>query len=214
MPSVVKIAHGTGASTSEYYRIVADEIVSAITDCIRHIDPAQVSKFVNMLIECKKRGRKILVIGAGRSGLVARAFAMRMMHLTFTVHVVGETITPGLEKEDLLVGISGSGETTLVVTAAKIAQQTGANIVALTSRPKSPLGQIADHIVFIAGRANVAARKDYFSRQILGVHEPLAPLGTLFELASAVFLDSLIVELMRRLGLTEEEMKKYHATIE
>ena len=37
-------------------------------------------------------------MGAGRSGLVAKAFAMRLMHLGLEAFVVGETITPALNK--------------------------------------------------------------------------------------------------------------------
>ncbi|MFQ5762689.1 MAG: 6-phospho-3-hexuloisomerase [Candidatus Bathyarchaeia archaeon] len=199
---------------TEYYRVVSESIIKAVGDSLQEVDSNQVSSLIDLLIECKKSERKILIVGAGRSGLTGRAFAMRLMHLSFGVHVIGETITPAVEKNDVLLAISGSGETTLVLAAAKIAKNMGAKTVAVTSHPKSPLGQIADRIVIIPGRTKVAEKKDYFQRQILGVHEPLAPLGTLFELASAVFLDSLIVELMRRLNLSEDAMKKRHATIE
>jgi len=37
-------------------------------------------------------------MGVGRSGLIGRAFAMRLMHLGFEVYVLGETITPAVEK--------------------------------------------------------------------------------------------------------------------
>jgi 6-phospho-3-hexuloisomerase len=139
---------------------------------------------------------------------------MRLMHLNFNVHVIGETITPAIGKGDILFAISGSGTTTLVVTAAKIAKKVGARIVALTSYQNSPLAKCSDHVVIVYGRTKLAERRDYFSRQILGVHEPLAPLGTIFEVAAAIFLDALIVELMNRLGLKEEDLKSRHATIE
>jgi 6-phospho-3-hexuloisomerase len=48
----------------------------------------------------------------------------------------------------------------------------------------------------------------------MGVGEPLTPLGSIFEINSMVFLDSLVVELMHRLGSTEEDMKRRHATLE
>ena len=47
--------------------------------------------------------RRIYVMGAGRSGLVAKGFAMRLMHLGFQSYVVGETITPALQKGDVIV---------------------------------------------------------------------------------------------------------------
>ena len=48
----------------------------------------------------------------------------------------------------------------------------------------------------------------------MGIHEPLAPLGTLFEDTVMVFLDSVVVELMERLGKTEEDLRAVHANIE
>ncbi|MGP3668135.1 MAG: 6-phospho-3-hexuloisomerase [Candidatus Bathyarchaeota archaeon] len=198
----------------EYLKKAVDEIVESLSKSLKNIDEEQVSKLIDILLKAKERNKKILLVGAGRSGLVGRAFAMRLMHLNFNVHVVGETITPAVEEDDILLAVSGSGTTTTVVTAAKIAKKVKARVVAITSYPRSPLGRCSDHIVVIHGRTKIAGKKDYFSRQILGVHEPLAPLGTLFEAVTSIFFDALIVELMHRLGKTEEELKKRHATIE
>ncbi|MFH1328891.1 MAG: 6-phospho-3-hexuloisomerase [Candidatus Bathyarchaeota archaeon] len=198
----------------EFFKDSVKEIITSASYAVENINAEDLEKFIAILIEAKNDGKKVLVMGAGRSGLVSRAFAMRLMHLYYNVYVIGETITPAVEKDDILLGISGSGETTIVVAAAKIAKDAGARIVAVTSFPESPLGKLADHSVVLLGRTKVDGKKDYFSRQILGVHEPLAPLGTMFEVSSAIFLDALIVELMHKLGKTEQEMKKRHATIE
>lgn len=193
-------------------------VMCDIADHVRraagHIDDTQIERVVNILAEAASKSKKVLVIGAGRSGLVARAFAMRLMHLGLNVYVVGETITPALEEGDLLIAISGSGTTRLVVTAAQIAKEVGAAIVAVTSHMDSPLGKLADHLVVIPGRSKVAREEDYNARQMLGEHEPLAPLGTLFEVTVMVFLDSMITELMHRLGRTEKDMLSRHAVIE
>lgn len=198
----------------QVFKQTTDQIITGLTRSLDKIDPKQVNKFINMLLDAKDKNRKILIVGAGRSILVGRAFAMRLMHISFQVHVIGETITPAVEKGDILLAISGSGSTTMVVTAAKIAKKVGAKVVAITSYPHSPLGRCADHTIVLLGRTKLARKKDYFSRQILGVHEPLAPLGTLFEATAVIFLDGLIVELMHRLGLTEGDLKRRHATIE
>ena len=195
-----------------WYDATVNEIIGEIQKAMKTLAPEKVEKMIDFLIKAKDR--KILVLGAGRSGLVGRAFAMRLMHLGFNVYVVGETIAPALEKNDVLFAISGSGTTTLIVASAEIAKRVGAKVVAITSYIDSPLGRLADHAVILKGRTKVARKKDYFSRQILGVHEPLAPLGTLFEASCMIFLDGVIVELMHRLGKTESEMKLRHATIE
>jgi len=75
---------------------------------------------------------------------------------------------------------------------------------------------MADHTVLVGGRTKMGwpREEDYLARQLHGESEPLSPLGSIFENNCMVFLDSLIVELMHRLGKTEKEMRRLHATIE
>lgn len=178
------------------------------------IDETQVEKFMDILIYAQAAKHSIFVIGAGRSGLVARAFAMRLMHLGFQVYIIGETITPAAGKGDVLLAISGSGRTGIVIEVAEAAKKVGCIIVAITSHSDSPLGELADHVVYVPGRTKISETTDYFSRQVLGLHEPLAPLGTLFEIAATVFFESIVGELMKRLGKTEEDLRSRHATLE
>jgi 6-phospho-3-hexuloisomerase len=188
------------------------QITKGVEKTLSKISHRQVENMINMLLWAKYK--HILIIGVGRSGLIGKAFAMRLMHLDFDVYVMGETITPAIGHGDLIIAISGSGTTKLAVTAAEIGKEVGARIIAVTSHPNSDLGKIADHVVQIRGRTKIAKEKDYFLRQLTGVHEPLAPLGTIFELSTMIFFDSLIAELIRRLGKSEGELRRKHATIE
>ena len=158
--------------------------------------------------------KSLLIIGAGRSGLVGKAFAMRLMHLGFNVYVHGETIVPALAPQDLVIAISGSGRTKLVVTAAEVAKGLGAKVVAITSYIDAPLAKLADLVIRIPGRTKVSKEDDYNIRQLLGIYEPLAPLGTLFEITAMVFLDSIVTELMSKLGKSEEDLRRRHTNIE
>ncbi len=193
--------------------IAMTEIAEFVTRAIDSIKDHEVEKMINTLIDAYG-GHKILVMGAGRSGLVGKAFAMRLLHLGFQVYVLGETIVPRISKGDVVIAISGSGRTKLIVTAAEAAKQVGAKIIAITSYPNSPLGRLADVVVVVPGRTKIAAEEDYFTRQILGIHEPLAPLGTLFEDTAMIFLDGVVVGLMKKLGKTEEDLRSAHANIE
>jgi 6-phospho-3-hexuloisomerase len=198
----------------KWLQAAADEIVGCIKKSIGDLDLEEVEKFIGLLLE--SRNRKIFTVGMGRSGFVARGFALRLMNLGFNVYFLGETITPAAEKGDLLIAISGTGATRMVLTAGSAAKDIGAKVVAITSFPKSPLGKIADLIVSVKGKtkADVPKEEDYLARQIIGEREPLTPLGSIFEINSMVFLDSLVVELMHRLGRTEADLKRRHATIE
>ena len=101
-----------------------------------------------------------------------------------------------------------------MVTQAEVAKEIGAKVLAITSHPESPLGQISDYVVVVKGRTKVAKEDDYISRQMMGEHEPLAPLGTMLELSALVFLDCVVAELMYRMGEKEEDLRKRHAVIE
>jgi 6-phospho-3-hexuloisomerase len=195
-------------------KAAAEEILEGIKRCIEELNMKDVERLIKFLLGAKNK--KIFIIGIGRSGFVARAFALRLMNLGFNVYFLGETITPAAEKGDLLIAISGTGATKMVLTAGAAAKEIGAKVIAITSFPESPLGQAADHVVTIKGRTKTGWPKeeDYLARQIMGEREPLTPLGSIFENNCMVFLDSLIVELMHRMGRTEEDLKRRHATIE
>ena len=198
----------------EWLKAAAEEILTGAQQAISELDFDQVEKMMQMILDA--RHKRIFVVGVGRSGFVGRAFAVRLMNLGFNVYFLGETITPAATKEDLIIVISGSGTTKLAITASSTAREIGAKVIAITSYPESQLGRTADHIVFVGGRTKIGwpRKKDYLARQILGERETLSPLGSIFENNAMIFLDSLIVELMHRLGKTEEEMRKLHATIE
>ena len=191
-----------------------EEIIQGISEAMSGLDLSQVEGMLDILVQARGEERKVLIVGAGRSGLVGRAFAMRLMHLGLNVFVMGETITPAIGDGDIVLIISGSGSTTLPVTVAEMAKKLRAKVLAVTSHPGSQLGKAADHIVIVLGRKRMAREEEYHSRQLLGEHESLAPMGTLFEDSCMVFLDSVIAELMARFGMSEEEMKSKHAAIE
>ena len=192
----------------------AEEIVACIKLSIEELDMKSVEQLIKTLVDSKNK--KIFTVGMGRSGFVARAFALRLMNLGFNVYFLGETITPAAERGDILIAISGTGTTKMVLTASAAAKDIGAKVLAITSFPDSQLGKLADLVVDVRGRtkAGTPKEKDYLTRQIMGVGEPLTPLGSIFEINSMVFLDSLVVELMHRLGSTEADMKRRHATLE
>lgn len=192
------------------------DIAEFILRAAKAIKPEQTSKMISELENFYKNNRngKVLVMGAGRSGLVGRVFAMRLLHLGFNSYVLGETIVPAIGKNDIVVTISGSGRTKLILTAAEAAKEAGAKLISITSYFDSPLAKISDVVIEIPGRTKYSKNEDYFARQILGITEPLAPLGTLFEDTTQIFLDGIVAELMIRLKKTEEDLRLVHANIE
>lgn len=194
---------------------VMRESIDAIIGNIREAEELLIEEDVSNFLDVLRASNNIFVTGAGRSGLVAKAFAMRLMHLGFSAYVVGETISPAITANDCILAISGSGETSNIVSACKIAKKLGANVLAVTSYPESTLGKLADGLVHVKGRTKLEVDdENYLKRQIHGNYTMLTPLGTAFELTSLVFLDALVPELMDAMDVTEEDLKARHTNLE
>ena len=149
------------------------------------------------LADLLPRVRRTFVVGAGRSGLVARSFGMRLMHAGLTVYIPGETITPAAGVGDLLVAISCTGETGFTDYITRRARGLGAKVVVLTAEPDSPLAQDADRVVVIP-----AAAEDIVLR------------AAVFEHAASLCLDAVFNVLSERLKLDQEEFQRRHANLE
>ncbi len=185
-------------------------IAQHIKKAASKLDSGSVKKLVDEII-CSKR---IFLMGAGRSGLAAKAFAMRLMHMGFNVFVVGETTTPAVQPDDLVIAVSGSGETPSIANLGGIAKKIGSKLAVITSNKESTLGKISDIVVIVPGRPKEdVIYEDYHERRMVGYPE-LAPLGTIFEITALVFLDAVVSELMVRTGASEAELKKRHTVFE
>jgi 6-phospho-3-hexuloisomerase len=176
------------------------------------LNRSEIDAFVHEILQNHKDRDHIFLLGEGRSGLVARAFAMRLMHLGFDVYVFGEVVTPAVRRNDFVIAVSGTGETAPVNETAKIAKQHGARIAVVTSNTDSSLGRLADDVVTIRGRTE-ADETSFLERQVTGVSIALTPLGTLFEINAMVFLDSVIAGLIAALEKKEEELAERHSDL-
>jgi 6-phospho-3-hexuloisomerase len=152
----------------------------------------------NKLIDLIISKEKIFVYGSGRSGLIGQLFSVRLVQIGLNVHFVGEMTTPIIGKNDLTILISNTGQTTSVVQTAEIARRIGSHVVSLTSSSSSKLAAASDTVIILKIKKN---DKDPI----------LAPLGTIFEDTVLFFFDCIIPELMLRLKVTEEDMRKRHA---
>jgi len=169
-----------------------------VKDILSKISQDDIDKVKKLFFD----SNRIFVYGAGRSGLVAKAFAIRLVHLGFQTFVIGETITAPVQKGDLVVIVSGSGETIPAVMTADIAHNLGARVISITGKKKSEVAKYADITLYISASCNDIERKKY------------APLGTLFEASVWILLDGLIADLLESKNETEENMRRRHATLE
>ncbi|MDD6285566.1 6-phospho-3-hexuloisomerase [Candidatus Methanosphaera massiliense] len=192
------------------YNDALQDILEKVTQTTSAVKEEDIVKFTSMLEEVDS----IFLMGLGRSGLVAKAFAMRLMHLGLSVYVVGETTTPAITDKDCLIAISGSGETSYIISTTGIAKQVGSKIIAITSYPDSTLAKRSDLILQLQGRTKIDEEPNYARRQISGLHNSLSPMGTIFEISALIFLDSVIAQMMDDLGQTEKDLKARHTVLE
>ena len=80
-------------------------------------------KFIDFIYKIYAQNKMVFVYGAGRSGFIGRCFAQRLMHLGIKSCFISDSVTHQYTKEDLLIIISGSGETTSPVAIAQKAKK-------------------------------------------------------------------------------------------
>ena len=147
-------------------------IIETLKEVIDKLDREAIKAMLQKTID----GNQVFVMGAGRSGLVAKAFAMRLMHLGFSVYVVGETTTPAVLPQDVVFAISGSGETRTIADLGKLAKDIGSTLITITSKKDSTLGRISDIAVIIPRKTkNDPDEAGYLERHMRGDYKNIPP---------------------------------------
>lgn len=176
---------------------ILKDIMKEISDVMDKVGEEELNEFVSYL----QKDNKIFVDGEGRSGLMAKGFAMRLMHLGFRVYVIGETITPSMEKEDIFIAVSGSGESSNTVSDTKKAIKAGSNVLAVTSNAQSSIASIANMVLIVPGTVKSQLGKERKSIQLL---------SSLFDQTLHITLDAICLMLSRREQFSNAEATKKH----
>lgn len=192
----MRTVHSTAVDIARNLSLVRDEIA----DTAAKIDEQEVAALAAHL---GQTGR-VFIAGAGRSGLVLRMAAMRLMHLGLTVHIAGDTTTPAISSGDLLLVASGSGTTSGVVKSAETAAQAGARIAAFTTNPDSPLARLADAVVIIP-----AAQKTDHGSSVSRQYS-----GSLFEQVLFLTTEAIFQSLWDSTDEPAEQLWLRHANLE
>ena len=189
---------GRHVSWATYKETVLDEIGRTLA----LVDEGDARRLAEAILSAER----VYLAGLGRSGLVASCFAMRLVHVGLTAHVVGEATAPGLGRGDLLIAASGSGRTKTVLAWADAAKARGAKVAALSADGRSPVARASDLVVEIPSPP--------YARTRAGGPRTCQPGGTLFEQSLLVFFDGMVLELAERLGLSPEMLKQRHSNVE
>jgi 6-phospho-3-hexuloisomerase len=180
-------------------------LVDTISDENRKL-LARVSKEkLDHLIEELDKADTIFCAAQGRSGYILRCFCMRLMQLGYSAFFVGETITPGIGKGDLLFVLSGSGQTALTQEWIKIARGQGATTFGILGVEDSPIGRALHDCLSLPGASRLESSGESHSIQ---------PPGSLFEQAAFALLEAIVLALYQKQGSDPRSILDRHANLE
>jgi 6-phospho-3-hexuloisomerase len=184
---------------------VTSRLLTAVDDLVRVLKGVK-TRELKAFEDAILASNRIFVTGLGRTGLMARGFAMRLMHLGRRVYHVGDVITPAIRRGDLLVLCSRTGRSKVLSHYIDMARKARVQVAIVTGSPRSTAARSADVVVAIDDTRVMDSRRRR--------REPYLPLGSLYEQALLLVLDQVVVDLMERLGLNERDLARIHATLE
>ncbi|MEZ4670246.1 MAG: 6-phospho-3-hexuloisomerase [Anaerolineae bacterium] len=190
-----------GHTMHDYYDLIM-AVLDEVAFALHSVSDTQVAT-LRLAIHDASR---VFIAGKGRSGLLARAFALRLMHLGLTIHVVDEVTTPAIMQGDLLILISGSGETASILQYSAQARSHGAKVALITAFPNSSIAQRSDIVVHIPAPSVKA--------DVVNEVTSFQPMANMFEQSLMLLLDVITLQLMSDLGLTQEQLAARHANLE
>lgn len=176
-----------------------ENILKEIEEVMKLVDENELKQAITVL----NKNKRIFVVGAGRSGFQAKSFAMRLMHIGYNSYVVGETITPSVQKDDVWIAVSGSGKTESIIKQTQKAKNLGLVIIALTSDENSPLANLADKNIIVPGATK--ANTGVTSKQLL---------SSLFDQTVHITLDAINQKLSERDKISNEVANSNHTNLE
>lgn len=185
------------------YKTMYEKILEEHRRVYEALDQKELREF----IETVKQYDRIFLIGIGREGLAARAFAMRLMHLGKEVHWIWDDTTPAIQKGDLVIAVLGDGQIGHINYVCERAREAGGFIYVVTGSPSGRTAQnVADKILFLP--AAVYRGRD----QVVSSFQPM---GNLFEQCLFVMFDMIIMMIENETeSITFEEMSKRHRNVE
>lgn len=175
--------------------MILKDLRQGIDRVINQLQPKELAGFVELI----KTSRRIYMAGEGRSGLVAKIFALRLVSLKKKTFVVGDIVTPPMLPNDLLIIVSGSGETASLLEIAKISKVLSVKVALITATRKSPIKQFAHYVFYIPSKLPKRQNTIYQLRELVGAPER-DPMHSLFEVCAHIFLEAVTVQLSKQIN--------------
>jgi len=164
---------------------------------------------VEKLYELIEKCNSTHVYGKGRSGAIAVCLALRLSHFDFKpVYFLGDVIKKVIDPNDLVILISGSGDTSEIVEVAIKARKIGAKVVSLTSYGNSMLAQNSDLVIVLPGGMEKGKGWRYLEAQLNERSSFYG--GGEFELYAYLFQETLLSAIGKYRGISGSIIAKTH----
>ncbi|MGI5503517.1 MurR/RpiR family transcriptional regulator [Lentzea sp. CA-135723] len=144
---------GPGDDLKQVVGKVAFADARAVEETAEQLDVESLDK----VVQAVAGARRVDVYGFGASAFVAFDLQQKLHRIGLTCFAWNDThiaLTSAavLTEADVAVGISHTGSTAETVEALRVARESGATTVALTNFPRSPITEVADHVLTTAAR--------------------------------------------------------------
>ena len=106
-----------------------------------------IDKYVSVLENALNDNKVIVGIGAGRMGYSLRSHIMRLSHIGYDAYFIGDTTTPRIDSNSIVIFNSSSGETPTNILYAQQASKAGSFIITVTSNKESTIANLSDLVV-------------------------------------------------------------------
>ncbi|UCG03182.1 MAG: SIS domain-containing protein [Candidatus Heimdallarchaeota archaeon] len=148
-------------------------------------NPPCLVEFCKTLEEAKEKDKRIHLVGMGRSGKVGMLLGELLKNVGYKVSYLGKSLAKPVRRDDVVIGITGSGWTSFTINTLQESISRGAKILVFTGDQHSLAARLADSIILIP-RGYVKEKFAPVSHAALTPvsHAPLTPLGTVFEMTS------------------------------
>ncbi|HLU64461.1 MAG TPA: SIS domain-containing protein [Protaetiibacter sp.] len=176
-------------------------VLAELAATLERVDEAQFDAVAEVLVKAER----VFVIGVGREGLAARGFAMRLMHTGTTVHWGWDDTTPNVTADDVFVMVNGSGSIGHLDYVFSQVAPTGATTVVVTGVPDEATPRAADHVLAVPAAVY---------RGTGDLVPSVQPMGSLFEQATGLVFDLLVLEVAARKNRTFADLAVRHRNFE
>ena len=139
----------------------------------------------------------VIFTAQGRSGNMARALAIRLMHMGIRACVAGEPSTPAIGEGDLLIAISGSAKTAITLNHLQTARKVHAATALISTKTENPM--LSDCYICIPAKTEVTS---------------IQHAGSLFEQAVLLVGDAISRAVQDALGVSSQSMDARHANLQ